>query len=326
MGTMYRLAWVRASCCVALVGVLAGGCGGDRHYGTADGSYMPRDAGGIPTDGGTRPPVDSGMVVPTDAGTSGYTEALCADPLPDLSALAAMYPASGLRSAVHDIAVSRYPIAVAFIDGQSDMQLMTWYSRGSSTFPEVLDGFETAAHEGAHIWDYSNSPGGMHAYRIREDLTITTRDLMNYARSEILMRHVDQAGDFYASTYLTGFSGSQGFNNLLDEYNAYTHSLAAKYCTRDSLPPGGSTSARDGLLTMMYYVELYLKGARLDHPDDYAEIMADPQHANLILTIWARAEFYLALTASHRELGINDATIRTWTYAPDNVAEIDMLR
>ena len=149
---------------------------------------------------------------------------------------------------------------------------------------------------------------------------------MNYARSEILTRHVDPATDFYDEVYLAGFSGTQGFNNLLDEYNAYTHSLAAKYCTRDSLPSGSSTSARDGILTMMYYVELYLKGARLDHPADYAAIRADPEHARLILTIWARAEFYLTLTSTHPELGIHDDTIRTWTYDPDNVMEIDMLR
>lgn len=326
MVTSYRLAWVNGLCWLALAGIAASGCGQDRHYGSADGAVVRPDAGGMRTDGGVVPPSDGGMMPPRDAGASGYTETICADPLPDLSALAAAYPGSGLRTAVHGIAVSRYPIAVAFIDGQTDMQLNTWYSRGSSTFADVLDGFETAAHEGAHIWDYSNSPGGMHSYRIREDLTISTRDLMNYARSEILTRHVSPSTDFYADTYLSGFSGTQGFNNLLDEYNAYTHSLAAKYCTRDSLPRGGRTSARDGILTMMYYVELYLKGARLDHPDDYAEIMADPQHANLILTIWARAEFYLALTASHTELGINDSTIHGWTYAPDNVAEIDMLR
>ena len=109
-------------------------------------------------------------------------------------------------------------------------------------------------------------------------------------------------------------------------FRPFVHSLATRYCTRDSLPPGSSTSARDGILTFMYYVELYLKVARTNHPDDYAEILADPAHVTLILTIWDRAEFWLGLTAGNPELGISDDLIATWTYATDNLMEIDLLR
>ncbi len=98
-----------------------------------------------------------------------------------------------------------------------------------------------------------------------------------------------------------------------------------KYCTRDSLGAGTRTSARDGILTMMYYVELYLKKARTDHPTDYTAIVGDPEHVRLIRTVWQRAEFWLNVTASIPSLGLRDATIRTWTYAPENVMEIERL-
>jgi hypothetical protein len=161
---------------------------------------------------------------------------------------------------------------------------------------------------------------------VRDDLVITTASLTNFARSEILAFHADPTADMYDDVYLTGFSGTQGFNNLLDEYNAYVHSLASSYCTRDRLAPGSSISSRDGILTMMYYVELYLKVGRLNHPADYADILADPEHVDLILTDWDRAEFWLGLTAGNPELGINDDLIATWTYDPANLMEIDLVR
>ena len=43
-----------------------------------------------------------------------------------------------------------------------------------------------------------------------------------------------------------------------------------------ALGGGGKEDLRDGILTLMYYVELYLKLARTQHPDDYAEIIGDP--------------------------------------------------
>lgn len=260
-----------------------------------------------------------------DAGSgAAYTEALCDEPA-DLSDLAAAYvdTPAGLRAATRGIAERRYPIGVAFIDVQSDMQLQTWF-RQRGTFANVLNGFEVAVHEGAHIWDLTMIRSDW-PYRIREDLIIRPRRLNNFNRSEILTLHANPDMDSYDEVYLRGQSGAQGFNTLLDEYVAYTHSLASRYCTRDGLQPGLRISARDGILTLMYYVELYLKIARTQHADDYAEIIGDPAHVQLIRTVWARAEFWLERTASLPQLGLRDAQIRAWTYAPENVMEIEML-
>lgn len=259
----------------------------------------------------------------TDGGPA-YTEPLCDDAasLDDLAASYTNTPA-GLRTAVRGIAERRYPIGVAFIDVQSDAQLATWF-RTRNTFNDVLNAFEVAVHEGGHIWDITMA-GATWPYRIRDDLVIRTRRLQNFNRSEILTLHANPAMDSYDEVYLQGRSGAQGFNTLLDEYVQYSHSLAARYCTRDALRPGLRVSARDGILTMMYYVELYLKIARTQHPDDYAEIVGDPGHLELIRTVWARAEFWLAQTASLPQLGLRDATIRTWVYAPENLMEIERL-
>ena len=301
-----------AALCLALAG-----CGSA----TNDTGASPD--GGAPGDGASS--VTDGGSPGADAGPSGaYTEALCDDSasLADLAAAYTDTPA-GLRAAAHAIAERRYPIGVAFIDVQSDMQLQGWF-RSRANFAGVLNGFEVAVHEGGHVWDITMA-GATWPYRLRDDLVIRPRRLTNFNRSEILTLHAAPDSDSYDEVYLRGQSGAQGFNTLLDEYVQYTHSLAARFCTRDSLPPGQRISARDGILTLMYYVELYLKLARTQHPDDYAEIIGDPGHVELIRTVWQRAELWLSRSAPYPQLGLRDAQIRAWTYAPENLMEIEML-
>ena len=254
---------------------------------------------------------------------AAWTEALCE--LEDLSDLEGSFSSLGLRGVSEAIADRRYPTGRVFIDALSDAELQTFLF-GANDLDGVLDYYEFAIHEGCHIWGFDYFTGSSYAYNIADDLIIQTPYLDNFDRSDILDRHVDPGADFYADTYLTGSSGAQGFNTLLDEYNAYTHSLAISYCTRDQLASGASTSARDGILTMMYYVETYLKIAREEHPEQYQEIIDDPAHVEVILTIWDRAEFWLEVTADEPGLGISDDVIETWTYDPDNYAEIEALR
>lgn len=309
--------WLVTALTLALVG-----CG--TPYSNTSGGGDP-DAG-AGTDVPTGTDVSTGADVPRGAdGGGGYTEALCPE-LTDLADLSAGYEnsAMGLRAAARGIAERRYPVGVAFIDVQSDTQLAGWF-RDRSTFAAVLNSFEVGVHEGQHIWDLTMIGAQGWPYRVREDLVIRTRRLTNFNRSEILTRHPDAAQDSYARVYLMGKSGAQGFNTLLDEYVAYTHSLASRYCTRDALSQGIRVSSRDGILAMMFYVGTYLRIAREEHPDDYAEILADPEHVRLILTVWARAEFLLGRATDSR-LGLNDARYRGWAYAPENVAEIQRLR
>jgi len=299
----------------AAAAAVLGGCDSGAAAGGDDDGGGGSDAR-VGSDGGATP----------DAAVA-YTEPGCPDPLAALSDLQAAYQntTAGVRTAVLGIADRRYPIGREFLVGQTDSELARWF-QSTATFGGVLDGFETAVHEGQHMWDIRMIDATGWPYRVRDDLVIKTRRLTNFARSEILTLHADAANDQYASVYLMGQSGTQGFNNLLDEYNAYTHSLAARFCTRDAIPAGTRISARDGILTMMYYVELYLKAARTNHAADYAAILADPEHRRLVLTIWDRAEFWLAKAGTVPSLGLRDAAIRTRVYEAANKMEIDLLR
>jgi hypothetical protein len=286
--------------------VAALGCGADASMTLADGSTPP------------------GNDASADSPSTAYTEPVC-DDMASLSDLASAYANTpmGLRTAVRGIAERRYPIGVAMIDVQTDQQLSSWF-RQRTTFMDVLNSFEVAVHEGGHIWDLTMIRGEW-PYRLRDDLVIRIPRLTNFNRSEILTIHANPAQDSYDEVYLVGQSGAQGFNTLLDEYVQYTHSLASRYCTRDGLRAGTRISSRDGILTMMYYVELYLKIARTQHPADYAAIINEPGHINLIRTVWRRAEFWLDRTASIPALGLNDQRIRAWTYDPENLMEIERL-
>jgi hypothetical protein len=304
--------WLGAVVALALMA----GCGSKRdpYDGDTGGLTLPGGTGGGGGGGGG------------GAGGGSWSETDWCSSLGDLSAVEAGHGGTpDLRETLVALSEVRYPPAVGFIDAQDDSQLQTWFFRGSDTFEGVLDGYEIAVHEGCHIWGFGSFSFDEYSYRVvDDDRIITTKRLDNFFRSEILSRHPDPASDFYASTYLEGASGAQGFNTLLDEYNAYTHSLASKYCTRDTI--AGSTSARDGILTMMWYVELYLKIAREEHPADYEAILADPAHVELILAIWDRAEYWLVITEGHPELGIDDDRIAELTYAPENLDEIGRLR
>lgn len=300
---MRNLAWLAA---LTLTGCLFGGKGDD-----VDGD-------------GTTGSV-TGSVTGAATGAGSWSEADWCASLGDLSAIEADHSAANLRASLVGISEIRYPPAVEFIEAQSDSELNLWMFGGADNFDSVLDAYEVAVHEGCHIWGFGSFSFDSYSYRVVDDtLIIETAYLDNFDRSEIMDRHPYPTDDFYSDVYLTGSSGAQGFNTLLDEYNAYTHSLASRYCTRDTI--AGSTSARDGILTMMLYVELYLQIAREDHPDDYDEILADADTVELILTIWDRAEYWLEVTANSPELGIDDDKIEGFVYDPQYLGEIDRLR
>lgn len=246
--------------------------------------------------------------------------------LSDVASIRSAYEPSKLRAAAEALATKRYPLGVEFLRAQDDKQLFTWFEHGGATFDDLASSFDTAVHEGAHIWGFKRFSPRTQTYGVSADVTLTLPRLSNFDRSEILKVHVSPATDDYAKIYLTGKSGAQGFNMLLDEYNAYVHSLASRYCTRDLLPDNLHVSARDGILTFMYYVETYLQLARTQHPKDYRAIVEDAAHRQLILGVWARAEYWLRKSATDVRLGITDETIEGWVYDASRLAEIAAVR
>jgi len=277
------------------------------------------------------PPAPSSSSTPAPerfaSGDPTYTEEIpgCTA-LSSVEALEKSHPSGTRRPSAEGLARLRYPTGLPFLVAQDDKMLASWFLHAPDTFAGVASRFDAAVHEGAHVWGAKRFDGVSQTYPIRDDLLVKAKLQKNFHWKELLAAHVDRAADTYARIYLEGPSGAQGFNVLLDEYNAYAHSLASRYCTRDLLPDGARVSARDGILTMMYYLESYLALGRASHPADYAAILADPGTRKVILTVWDRAEFWLRKSASTPALGIKAETIEGWVYDKGRLAELDRVR
>ena len=139
--------------------------------------------------------------------------------------------------------------------------------------------------------------------------------------------------DSYARIYLDGDpadaafdSGDQGLDMLMEEAVQYVNSLATDYAFSDQARSGSQISARDGILTFLWYVERYLRMLRVDHPATYDVVMADPCWRELILSVWGRAWLYLDATEGITALGIDDAELEALVLDPDLLDEIDRVR
>jgi hypothetical protein len=261
------------------------------------------------------------------AGDPAYSEpGETCDALADVGDLDAAYRPEAMRAAAEGLARVRYPDGLAFIEAQDDKMLAAWLEGEPKSFHGVAARFDTAVHEGSHVWVAKHFDPLTVSYPVRADLTIRTKRLKNFDRAAIMPLRTGLAEETYAATYLTGQSGAQGFNTLLDEYDAYTHGLASRYCTRDLLDANERVSARDGILAMMYYVGLYLRLAREKYPADYAAILADPGHRRMILTVWDRAELWLRRSAPYASLGVRDAEIEPLAYSAEGLAELARVR
>lgn len=326
---------------LATASVLAG-CASDLPTTPGDGGLPPGD------DGGTPPPA-SGYVDP--ACTDGrYNEA----PLPDPSASLDGIGWSGEVGPVVDEALARrHPFGAEQVtagrlnrDYGGDCDVL--FAGSPASAGDVFRALDTIVHECGHFHDGTLSDFSSNGYAVRSGLTVTCdrgdavgRGGDTFARSRIRedayqpLRPACGTGecDFYADTYLDGDpddgtfdGGDQGFNMLLEETVQYVSSLATAYAFADQLPPGRSTSARDGILTFLWYVERYLKLARESYPEAYARISGDACWRDLILTVWGRAWLYLELTRDMGSLGIDDDAIEALVADPVLLDEIERLR
>ena len=308
------------------------------------------DAGEPAADGGTDAglsPADAGTSVPSppDAGACApYTETL-----PSRSAPLAAYSYNGqnLREYVLAVLKERYPLghSLASRAPTSRFNCIELFAQKSSQ-TAVLRSLSTVVHECGHVLDLSLSSGRTSAYVIRDDLQLdcrsgdtTTRGGKTFARSLITRdaysarrppcNGASRAGcDSYADIYLDGDpantqfeSGDQGFAMLPEEAVQYVNSLATGYAFVDQL--GSSRiSEKDGILTFQWYLERYLRMARIDYPQAYDFLATDSCWREAIATVWNRAEFYLAATKNEARLGIDAAALETLVRDPQLLAEM----
>lgn len=251
----------------------------------------------------------------------------------------------------------RYPIGADLVRGglssrmaQSQGNCVELFLSNTSSAQNVLRQASTVVHECGHFYDLGESRGNTSTYVIRPDLVFTcekgdttrrggetfARSLIKqdayYALRPSCSSSARGGCDMYAPIYLDGDatdavfqSGDQGYNLLLEEAVQYVNSLAAGLAFADQLG-NVRVSERDGILTLLWYVERYLAMARTQYPDAYARISEDSCWRQATLTVWDRAWFYLRATAGMASLGLEDSKIEELVDEPDLLSEIDALR
>lgn len=284
-----------------------------------------------------------------------YSEVL-PNPAGDISPFVSGYSAGNVYDFIDGVLGARYATGqYLFVNGYNSQggfpdNCLNYFLGDSSSASAVIGQLSTIVHECGHFLDMSTGGWGENGYHFTPDLVYTCTDGRTpdngggrtFARSLInndeyaalhppCANYTDQGCDSYAAIYLNGDpnngtfeSGDQGYGMLHEETLQYINSLATSYAFTGEL--NYSTSARDGILTFLWYTMRYLRMARLEHPDAYALLTEDSCWRDMILTTWGRAWLYLELTSGNRALGINDAFLETLVMEPDLLEEIQRLR
>jgi hypothetical protein len=362
---LVRPARLVAFLCVALAACSpvggSGGGGGDGGGGSAGGTGGSGGRGGTGGSGGSGDPGGSGgsasmpggPLIDPDSLDGQYREVL-PDPAANIDDLAAGYRSANVNDFVLQVLRRRYDVGYLIVSGvmPSFDCITPFLAYGSATPLAVYQSLQTVVHECGHIYDNGKS-GAANAYVLTRALTLScsggdsvARGGKTFERSRIRKDAFSAARppcsdaggagcDFYADTYLDGDpddatfqGGDQGFNELLEEETQYVNSLASAYVFQHELSGGGSTSARDGILTMLWYVERYLHMARMEYPTAYDHLVDGDGGCwrRAILTLWGRAFLYLEATRDMPWLGISDGTIQELVATPELVDEIQRLR
>jgi len=246
-----------------------------------------------------------------------------------LADLARSYDPRDPRPTLLEIAKRRYPPALPLIEAAPDDRLRYWLRPlpgRKNDLKSVLQLFANVVHEEGHALDWPGAnPPSVFAYRIVDDSSVVlVPGVEAYPRSQILRRHPSPATDPYVKAYLEGPLGGQDIEMLTEEFVQYVHSLASGFCAYD-VPANTRVSYRDGVLTHMWWMQMYLAVGRKHHPRDYRAILANEALVTVILDTWRRAEHWLAKTRG-TNYGIDDAALLARVARPANMAEIDRLR
>ena len=293
----------------------------------------------------TPPPSNAARVDP--GCTDGqYTETL-PNPGADISQAIAAYTPAGAQDFVMTVLQARYPVGHHIVQGGlagsgNCVQTFLW---DDSSADGAISSLSTVVHECGHMHDIDLSfASWKDIYVITDTLTLTCdggdkfeyggntfpRSLLTADNYNDLLPPCPEGSfgssscDFYANTYLTGDSGNQGFNTLMEEAVQYINSLATGYAFNDFY--GWGTSERDGIMTFLWYIERYLYLARTQHPDTYTFLSGDACWRDLILTVWGRSWLYLETTKDITQLEISADTIQPLVEDPTLLSEIQAIR
>ena len=296
------------------------------------------------------PPPQSELVDP-DCIDGQYSEAL--PPVDaDISAILADYDPANYRQFIFDILDARYPVGAYIVDGAIANSTLgdciDFFLRGTDSASDIVGQLSTFVHECGHFWDIEEGGFSDATFIFTPDLWLTcsqgdttSRGGVTFARSllngdEYSALRPPCGGTFggcdsYADIYLDGDpsdsefdGGDQGFNSVMEEALQYVNSLATGYAIADQLR--GSVSERDGILTFLWWIERYLRLARLEYPDAHAALLDDPCWREVILTVWGRAWLYLEATEGMSSLSIESDQILPLVEDPELLGEIQRVR
>jgi len=245
-----------------------------------------------------------------------------------LDSLRSGYRSAAWYSTLLAVLQSRYATGNAIVTRLKDSQknATTWVGGQTGSFDALLGRVGVTVHEMNHQLGWQEgilaTSFQKYAYVLRGDLTLLVPQMETFPRSEIVPYLKGPLLNQYKPIYLEGDSGKQGFLTVLDEFNAYTHSLFVGYGLHDQTPPGQRQSDRDGLVTFMMYTQFYLRHARTTHPADYAKLRAAPEIRAAVKTLWARANFILDVTEDIPSLALDAAAVEAEMRKADMQAEV----
>ncbi len=284
-------------------------------------------------------------------------EALYSEPFPDslLDISDMSYSPSDATAFYRELSARRYPFGATLIDEgklYTAQDCVGLFNSGVARFDQALGRVSTIVHECGHFWSFREEDFSNALFNIAPGITLTcqngdSEDRFGKTFAKSLIRQDDESAkrppcdessgpcDFYAEVYLDGNAfdnsfegGDQGFNMIVEETIQYVNSLASEYGVRDRFT-NFSTSARDGILTHLWYMQRYLRMARttlaFDYPDAYAAIAEDECYRHAILNTWNRAWFYLNLSEGTPGLEL-DAGLIDLVLQDHLLEEIDRLK
>jgi len=219
-------------------------------------------------------------------------------PAESLADLETSYSPANWKQALLDVLDRRYaPGHYILTQAKDQSQLQAFVKTGS--FQDLVMSASVAVHEMNHLYGWELSGWSNYAYFLCPEQILKVASANTPPRNVVATLLDESVGNLvatYADIYLTGMMGSQGFWTLLDELNAYTHSIFLDYQLLDRLPQGMSISSLDGLTTFMLFTELYLKWVRTNQPAQYDAIVNGAGVRETILAVWDRAEWIIAQT------------------------------
>lgn len=318
--------------------------------------------GNNPPDGGTPcvsdpcEPDPTPVTVPevSPSCTDGKYAEVLSDPNADISSLVSSFSAAKYRDFLVDVLALRYPTGSFLVKNaptdENDCMNLFVPASDRGTAAKVLSHVEVVVHECGHIYDLGQRSQDKSVYQITTSQKFTCSGASYIGANATFPRSAIRTDSFsakrppcptkgshgcdgYADVYLDGSpsnstfeSGDQGFNMVLEEAVQYVNSLATQRAFEDQIKSGYKTSARDGILTYLWYVQRYLHMARTEHASQYAFLMGDANWRDAILTMWGRAWLYLEATKGRQALGIDDDKLSELVHDPVLMDEIARVR